>query len=192
MAPNIERRWRYPLALETDPQGGLLVSGFGLVIQATRRGINGVTAKLTDQNLFQRAHESLEDTLKELKDIVVHNTPIARGVTTGNIYYDIQGTTLADLNGIVASPDDWFPALEYGRRAGARMPPQVDIEEWMAAVGIEQSAQFVIRRAIARRGLPALHIMRNALGEGRSHFSTIWFKRFLAEWGHGGSPSVDP
>lgn len=44
---------------------------------------------------------------------------------------------------------------ETGRRAGAPMPPQGALLAWMASKGIPAEAEFVIRRAIARRGIPA-------------------------------------
>lgn len=51
--------------------------------------------------------------------------------------------------------------LEFGRKPGSRMPPQGALLPWMARHGIEDSAEFVIRRAIARngmRGQPFPHI----------------------------------
>lgn len=164
---------------------------YGIKVVATRRGLNGVTAKLDQAVLFRHARESLADALEDLKKRVIKYTPVARGLTAENIFTAIDGETLNDLNGIVASPDEWFPVLEYGRRAGSRMPPQQPIEEWMDVVGLDRRFSFVVRRNIAARGLPALHIMQRALDEGKQKFATIWFKRFLADWGRSSGGSWD-
>lgn len=159
---------------------------FGIQVEATNRGINQVTKKLEPQVLYGKAKASLQDCLDLLKEAVVRRTPYATGETSEGIFTQINGNTLDDLNGIVASPDAHFINLEYGRRAGARMPPSAPIEEWAAAKGIERSAVFPIRRAIAARGIPALHIMQRAIEEQKPKFAIVWFKRFLADWGRGG------
>ena len=57
------------------------------------------------------------------------------------------------------------PVIEFGRRAGARMPPPDLIEEWAHRHGMD-GAGFVIARAIARRGLPAHHILEKTARNG--------------------------
>jgi hypothetical protein len=49
--------------------------------------------------------------------------------------------------------------VERGRRIGAKMPPGGVLLGWMARHGIPARAQFVVRRAIARRGIPARPFM---------------------------------
>lgn len=164
---------------------------YGIKVVATRRGLNGVTAKLEPAVLFKHAKESLGDALEDIKKRVIQYTPVARGLTAENIFTAIEGETLADLNGIVASPDEWFPVLEFGRRAGARMPPRQPIEEWMDIKGLDRRFSFVVRRNISIRGLPALHIMQRALNESKDKFATIWFNRFLADWGKSSGGSWD-
>lgn len=155
----------------------------GIRVETTNRGLNRVTKKLEQATLFRLARESLQETLTELQRLVVKRVPVNTGRTAENIFTQVEGYTLADLNGIVASPDTHFIVLEYGREPGKPMPPHQPIAEWAADKGIEASAVFPIRRAIGMRGLPALHIMRNAMEEGRGHFAVVWFRRFLAEWG---------
>lgn len=41
-----------------------------------------------------------------------------------------------------------------GRRAGAPMPPTGALLRWMASKGIPPEAEYVVRRAIGRRGIP--------------------------------------
>jgi len=52
--------------------------------------------------------------------------------------------------------------MEYGRRPGAAMPPQGALLEWMRRKGIDQSLEYVIRRAIARNGIAGRHYMQKA------------------------------
>jgi hypothetical protein len=73
------------------------------------------------------------------------------------------------------------PIIEGGRRPGSKMPPLDTLEEWVrlkgvgVALGTKQKGKkapgrtaslrglaFVIGRAIARRGLPALRIVEKA------------------------------
>jgi hypothetical protein len=49
--------------------------------------------------------------------------------------------------------------VERGRRAGARMPPGGVLLGWMGRHGIPPRAEFVIRRAIGRRGIRARPFM---------------------------------
>lgn len=43
--------------------------------------------------------------------------------------------------------------MDKGRRAGAPMPPQGALLGWMARHGIPEEMEFVVRRAIARKGI---------------------------------------
>jgi hypothetical protein len=154
-----------------------------IVVEATRQGINNVTKKLSEDVLFLKAHQSLTDVLEELERLVVSYTPSDTGRAQDSIFTEIHGSTLDDLEGIVASDEEYFVNLEYGRRAGARMPPAAPLERWAENHGIESRAVFAIRRAIAARGIRPLHMMERALKVGRTHFATIYFKRFLSGWG---------
>ena len=156
---------------------------FGIRVEATIRGLNQFTKKLEPQALFAGARDGLYEVLEELKLIVRENTPYDTGEASGTLYIEVNGTTVQDLEGIVASPEEYFINLEYGRRAGSRMPPSAPIEEWAYRHGMGLSAVFPLRRAIARRGIPARHMMRNALNQGRQHFAYVFFKRFLVNWG---------
>jgi hypothetical protein len=55
--------------------------------------------------------------------------------------------------------------VERGRRAGARMPPGGALLGWMARHGIPLNREFVVRRAIARRGIPPRPFMAPLAGQ---------------------------
>lgn len=152
-------------------------------VEATTRGINAITKKLERGEFLRRARESLEDCTKDLHRRVRDKIPADTGNTADGLYWTVNGETIPGMHGIVASPDAHFRVLEHGRRAGAKMPPEQPIKAWADRHGIEgRGVVYVIRRAIGRRGLPAHHMMRDALAEGKQHFPTIWLRRFLTDF----------
>lgn len=70
----------------------------------------------------------------------------------------------SNVVGRVGTRVEYGPYIEWGRRAGRKMPPIWIIEEWAARHGMA-GAGFVIARAIGRRGLRAKHIMERAARE---------------------------
>lgn len=163
-------------------------------LETTQRGINGITRKLGPEALNQIARDSLEESILELHRLVQEGTPQNTGDTAANIQFEINGSTINDLNGVVFSPDYHFKILNDGRRPGARMPPEGPIRVWMEDKGIDpvgidettgqsgRSVLFLIRRAIGRRGLPAHRIMEKALEQGRSHFAVVYMRRWMQAW----------
>ena len=68
------------------------------------------------------------------------------------------------------SASDYAGVIEFGRRAGSKMPPSSAIDRWLRAKGIATDVApsarrrliFVIRRAISRRGLqPGRRVLYN-------------------------------
>jgi hypothetical protein len=50
--------------------------------------------------------------------------------------------------------------MEDGRRAGAAMPPAGALLGWMGRHGVDAKTEFVIRRAIGRKGIKGKHFMQ--------------------------------
>lgn len=79
--------------------------------------------------------------------------PRWQGHLAGSIYSKVSGG-----NGVViafgASANYALP-VEKGRRPGAPMPPSGALLPWMAAHGIPDSAEFIVRKRIGERGIPA-------------------------------------
>src|SRR5688500_13686015 len=64
-------------------------------------------------------------------------------------------TTVATATeGKVGTSLPYGVVMDKGRRAGAPMPPQGALLGWMARHGIPPEMEFVVRRAIARNGIP--------------------------------------
>lgn len=55
--------------------------------------------------------------------------------------------------------------VEEGRSAGAAMPPSGVLLGWMRRHGIPESQEFVVRRAIGRKGIPAKRYMQRTRAE---------------------------
>lgn len=59
--------------------------------------------------------------------------------------------------------------LRFGRRAGARMPPGGSLVAWMRSKGIPAEREFVVRRAIGRKGIPIKHPIPPTIAVVRRH-----------------------
>jgi hypothetical protein len=57
--------------------------------------------------------------------------------------------------------------IEHGRRPGAKMPPAGALLGWMARHGIPAEREFVVRRAIGERGIPAVRPFGRAYDRSR-------------------------
>jgi hypothetical protein len=73
----------------------------------------------------------------------------------------------------------YSPVIEYGRRAGSRMPPTGPIARWaQRKLGLSakdaKNAAFAIAKSIAKRGIPAQRVMTDPA-------VTDTFQRFLKE-----------
>lgn len=62
---------------------------------------------------------------------------------------------------------DYAQFIEGGRRAGARMPPQGVLLDWMARKGIRSDLEYVIRKEISVRGIKP------------TPFLDIWYDRVI-------------
>lgn len=71
------------------------------------------------------------------------------------------------VRGVWGTTVPYGRVIHDGRRPGAAMPPQGALVGWMRRHGIPASAEFVVRRAIARRGIKAVPFLRRALQEVR-------------------------
>jgi hypothetical protein len=87
---------------------------------------------------------------------------------TGNLANTIYSDAKLQSDGVIAifgASAAYAINVEEGRRAGAKMPPQGALLPWMAAVGIPEEAEFVVRRAIARKGIPPAPFISKAFAQ---------------------------
>jgi hypothetical protein len=119
---------------------------------------------------FNGAQAVVRDELtKAMQRIVIGGQNASRelaGVDTGSFRNSIVGkvtSATGSVTGQWGSNRSYAPEQEYGRRAGAPMPPQGSLLGWMGRHGLDASLEFVIRRAIARNGIKARHVFSLAL-----------------------------
>jgi len=137
---------------------------------------------LTAAEVSRRSNLAMGQTLGLLKPTVQSLTPVASGGTRSRIYSRLTGSA-PNLTGVVASPDAYFANIEYGRRPGARMPPEDPITRWGRYRGIlEASAIFAVRRAIGRRGIKGKFVMKQAVGLSISRIRSYWTTAFSGGW----------
>ncbi len=67
--------------------------------------------------------------------------------------------------GIAGTNTPYAKAVERGRRAGAPMPPAGSLIGWKKRHGMERVPEFVLRRAISRKGIPPSPYLTRALAE---------------------------
>lgn len=67
------------------------------------------------------------------------------------------------VTGIVGTNNPYAPPVEEGRKPGSKMPPKGSLIAWMKRHGMDPKREFVLRRAIARRGIPGDHNLQNTV-----------------------------
>ncbi len=129
------------------------------------------------EEVFLLAHEAMREIIGMLRREVMARTPIgASGNLRGNIYTGIKGISPQVLRGVVASRTPYARYVEFGRRAGGRMPPWregTSLYRWVAHKldppdGQIESVSFLVARAIARRGIPASRMFARAFEQNQS------------------------
>lgn len=120
---------------------------------------------------FAGAEAVIEDVFKDAMvratAAVQHDAMVAAPVDTGTLRRSIT-TDVTPFLGSVGSNLPYAPVVEYGRRAGAPMPPSGSLDPWMRRHGITAVSEFVIRRSIARRGIRARPYLIPALERNRA------------------------
>lgn len=103
---------------------------------------------MTQQEL---AKQILAVYIKYYEIVLNEKGKIATRKTIESLTGDIK-TGLTDINVKVITAVSLL-YIEFGRRAGAKMPPSGSLDDWYAAVGIDPKLDYVIRRSIARKGI---------------------------------------
>lgn len=76
-------------------------------------------------------------------------------------------TSGADVTGRAGTNLVYAPVVEYGRSAGAAMPPPAALTGWMRRHGIDEKYAFVVAQSIARRGTRPKPYLKPALDKNR-------------------------
>lgn len=73
-----------------------------------------------------------------------------------------------DVIGRAGSNVIYAPVVEFGRSAGAPMPPSGVLLGWMGRKGIDASLEYVVRRKIGAKGTRKQPYMKPALDKNRA------------------------
>jgi phage gpG-like protein len=68
---------------------------------------------------------------------------------------------------VVGTNVTYAATMEYGRAPGSAMPPAGSLLGWMQRHGIEPELEYVVRRAIGRKGIVGRRYMEQAFVEAR-------------------------
>ena len=110
--------------------------------------------------IAEECERAMTETAIFIQSRARENAPKDMGVLTNSIGYEVnpfQATVTAGTNLTYAA------TMEYGRAPGSAMPPQGALLPWMGRHGIDLSLEYVIRRAIARKGIVGKRYMQRAL-----------------------------
>lgn len=121
---------------------------------------------------FQGAEALLDREVQVALDrstILVQNDARVRltnqgAIDTGALRASLTRQVSAD-EGVVGTNKSYAPVVEYGRRAGAPMPPEGALLGWMSRHGIAAEKEYAVRRNIRRRGIRARPYLIPALLE---------------------------
>lgn len=101
----------------------------------------------------------------------------ARKIDTGRLYKAVAYRVKEDAESVSVEvgPRVGDPGIapidlvvDQGRRPGAPMPPKGALLGWMSRHGVPERAEYPIRRAIGRRGIPATPFIEVSLERSRA------------------------
>ncbi len=128
------------------------------------------------ERVFHLAHEAMAEITGMLRREVMTRTPVgASGNLRGSIFTEIKGENPGVLRGVVASRVPYAGYVEFGRRAGGRMPPWregTSLYRWVAHKlgppdGSTESVSFLVARSIARRGIKGRRMFAQAFEDNQ-------------------------
>lgn len=146
-----------------------------LSIELDKDMIEEARKRLGADELAHRKHAAMTESLAYLQQQVQERVPVNTGITRAGIFTTIRGSPL-EMRGIVASPHEHMPVLEFGRKPGGRMPPVDVIERWAYLKLGQAGLGFVIARSIAMKGTKALKIFTTVAQVGREAVVRIWYR----------------
>lgn len=123
-------------------------------------------------------HTAMTASLLLIEGSARQNASFDTGRLAGSITHTISGSGLA-LEGKVGPSVRYGAAVEFGRRAGARMPPVDALMGWVGrhprpGRGSRRSQAFALARSIQRRGIRPRPFLRPAYRSNRTAISRMF------------------
>lgn len=86
---------------------------------------------------------------------------------TGKLYnsIDYKVTISSDSIKLLFIAEDYWINVEEGRKAGSKMPPIRDIEDWIISKGLpeKKGLAYIIARSIAEKGIKPTYYLRDIM-----------------------------
>ena len=130
-------------------------------VQFSRAQLTALRGLLETPTVQDAAKAGLLAAALRGRDLVVRETGKQRKVDTGRFRTSWKAERTRD-GAVLLNSAPYAAVIEGGRRAGARMPPVGPIEAWARRKGIDADP-WAIARAISRRGIPGVFILRDAI-----------------------------
>lgn len=94
--------------------------------------------------------------VRDYQNALKRNNKIATAKTVNSL--EVTHTAKQAVVGFTILGDKAFEYIEYGRRAGAKMPPKRSITQWLIARQIPLKLDYIIRKRIGERGIKSTPI----------------------------------
>lgn len=81
-------------------------------------------------------------------------------VATRDLIRSVRSETIVQpsLISLVFKASRQWEFVDKGRKPGSKLPPKAPILRWLRAKGLDPKLQFVVRRSIAKKGIPPTNI----------------------------------
>lgn len=128
-----------------------------------------------NRSLVGVADDFGESLVEELKFQIANKDKFATGNLADSMYYEVRTGDGKAVVAVIAA--DYFRFVDKGRRPGGKMPPDKAIRKWVRVKGIPERAVFVIRRAIARKGIKGIFILNPTIKKITAEFLPKYSKQ---------------
>lgn len=139
------------------------------------RGFDGRWTSSARRHMFS----AMEKSVAILQADAVVNAPANTGLLRNSIYTQIIGF-FPNITGLVRSPLVHAPVMEYGRRAGARMPPVAALERWGWLKLGKAGLGFALAKSIQRKGIRGRKFMTRSVESNRDRIEGIFHAEIRA------------
>lgn len=128
---------------------------------------------IADDELTRAMNQSVMTLVAAIKPL----TPIYRGALRNSIDSEVKRIGVGSIMGRVGSTlkSEEYPAvMEFGRKAGAKMPPVEPIERWAhLKLGVD-GLGFIIARSIAAKGIKGKRYMKRGFDASKSKIAAYF------------------
>lgn len=124
--------------------------------------LNGSARIVAEESKVAMERSAL--TVQNAARLNLHNQ---QAIDTGQLVNSIA-REVKPFEARVGTNKTYGATVEHGRQPGAPMPPPGSLRGWMARHGIPAVLEYVIRRAISRRGIRARPYLLPALEDNRA------------------------